>query len=378
MLKKIVIVLGLMGTVWLQAQEDGAWPFEGTGQGTFSIVLMGDTNISYREDPSDAFKQVQPTLDAADFVFLNLEGAFAGGVDDTLKTDIPHKNWRHSNPDQVRALLEGGIDAVGVANNVTYPWQALMRSLKVLDSVGIPYTGGGKDVQAAHEPVILEKNGLKIGFIQYAATVFPTNHAATEHQPGIAQIKVHTAYQPPKNLDKPGQPPLVVTWMDEASKALMIADIKQLRKEVAIVIVSCHWGISGSTAPVSYQGEIARTVIDAGADLVFGHGPHTYQKIETYKGKPIMHSLGQGVFDDRRNDRWLRHREGLMAHVLIKNAKVISVSLVPTWREQDNFVRMYDPNKGKGKELYEHLKSVNTDGAPLQLVGKEIELQGLK
>lgn len=187
MLKNFLfLVLVITGGALLYAQEDGAWPFEGKDQSTLSILLMGDTNISYRKNPTEAFSYVQQTLDAADVVFLNLEGAFAGGVDDTLKTDIPHKNWRHSNPNQVQALVTGGIDAVGVANNVTYPWQALMRSLKVLDSVGITYTGGGKDIIAAHEPVILEKKGLKIGFLQYAATVFPTNHAATEHQPGIA------------------------------------------------------------------------------------------------------------------------------------------------------------------------------------------------
>lgn len=157
-----------------------------------------------------------------------------------------------------------------------------------------------------------------------------------------------------------------------------MADIKRLKKEVAIVIVSYHWGISGSNEPVSYQGEIARTAIDAGADLVFGHGPHKYQKIETYKGKTILHSLAQGVFDDRRNDRWLHHKEGLMAHVLVKDGKISSLSLVPTWRDQDNLIRMYDPNVGKGKELYGYLKSVNMGGAPLQVLGKEISVKGLE
>ncbi|MGB6153098.1 MAG: CapA family protein [Pricia sp.] len=376
-MKRTITLIVLSLTQWVAAQES-PWPFVDAGPNTQSIILLGDTNIQHREKPEDAFKFLKPTLAEADFVLINLEGPFAGGTDDPNVSDIPHKNWRHSNPDQVAALTSAGIDAVGVANNVTYPWQALMRSLKVLDSVGIPHTGGGKDLTEAHQPVIIEKNELRVGFMQYAATVFPTNHAATENQPGIAEIKVHTAYQPPTNLDKPGQPPYVITWLDEESKASMVDDIKKLRKEADMVIVSYHWGVSGTTEPVSYQSDIGKAVIDAGADLVFGHGPHKYQKIEMYKGKPILHSLAQAVFDDRREDRGKRFKEGLLAHISVENKKVKSVSLVPTWRDDENFLRLEDPNQGKGKELLGVLKSVNEGGADLEVRGKEIVVSGIK
>lgn len=374
-MKQMMYMLSMM-MVHLGMAQVTAWPFADAEPDGQSIILLGDNNFQYRERPEEAFKFLKPTLAEADFVLINLEGPFAGGIDDMNASDIPHKNWRHSNPDQVAALTSANIDAVGVANNVTYPWQALMRSLKVLDSVGIPHTGGGKDITEAHRPVILEKNGLRVGFMQYAATVFPTNHAATENQPGIAEIKVYTAYQPPENLDKPGQPPYVITWLDEKSKTLMVDDINKLRKEVDIVIVSYHWGVSGSTEPVSYQSDIGKAVIDAGADVVFGHGPHKYQKIEMYKGKPILHSLAQAVFDDRRADRKNRFREGLMAHISVAEKKVKSVSLVPTWRDEENFLRLEDPNQDKGKELLGVLKSVNEGGAALEVRGKEIVILG--
>ena len=376
-MKKIIFHLFLF-VGYLGTAQDAAWPFVGGGPNTQSIILLGDNNIQHRTKPTDAFRFVKPTLSKADFVFINLEGPFAGGTDDPNKSDIPHKNWRHSNPSQVAALTSVGIDAVGVANNVTYPWEAMLRSLRVLDSVGIPYTGGGKNLDEAHRPVIIEKKGLRVGFIQYAATVFPTNHAATENQPGIAEIKVHTAYQPPKNLDKPGQPPIVITWVDEKSKGLMIADIEKLRGNVDIVIVSYHWGVSGSTEPVAYQSEIGKAVIDAGADIVFGHGPHKYQKIEIYKGKPILHSLAQAVFDDLREDRGKRFKEGLLVHVSVEGRKVKAVSLVPTWRNDENFLQMQDPNLGKGKELFGVLNSVNEGQGNLEVHGKQIVIKGLK
>ncbi len=358
--------------------QDTPWPFTSNEEEATHIIIMGDNNFQYREKPEEAFKYLIPTLEAADLRILNLEGPFAGGTDDPEKSDIPHKNWRHSNPDQVAALTAAGIDAVGVANNVTYPWQALMRSLEVLDKAGIAHAGGGKNIAEAHQPVILEKNGLRIGFMQYAATVFPTNHAATENQPGIAQIKVHTAYQPPPNLDKPGQPPIVITWMDETSEKRMVEDIRKLKEQADVVIVSYHWGVSDTYKPVSYQTDIARAVIDAGADLVFGHGPHRYQKIELYKGKPILYSLGQNVFDDRRSRRNERYREGLLARLVVKNRRLQAVSLVPTWREDGQFVRLYDPSEGKGRELFDYLQSVNEDGAELILAGKEIVVKGIE
>lgn len=357
--------------------QQEAWPWLEQDPEVVSVLLMGDNNIQLRDNPKEAFKYVLPTLNDADFRLLNLEGAFAGSSRDPMVKDISHKNWRHAEPDQVAALTAAGIDAVGVANNVTYPWQAMMRSLDVLAKAGIKYTGGGKNIEEAHKPVILEKNGLKIGFLQYAATVFPYNHAATDIRPGIAEIKVHTAYQPPPNLDKPGQPPIVITWMDEESKKRMVEDIKKLNQIADVVIVSYHWGVSGSKEVVSYQSDIGKAVIDAGADVVMGHGPHKYQKIEVYKGKPIFHSLAQFVFDDIIEDRHKNNREGLLVRLAIKNGEIRMVSLVPSWREDDNFVRLYDTNKGKGRELFGYLQSVNQEGAELEIRGKEIVVKGL-
>ena len=369
---KIIFRMACVALSFTTYAQEEPWPFEVPGEQT--ILLLGDNNFQYRAQPEEAFRYLMPTLNEADFRLLNLEGPFAGGTDDSTQTDIPHKNWRHSNPDQVQALVAAGIDAVGVANNVTYPWQAMMKSKQVLDEAGIPFAGGGQNLSEAHRPVILEKDGLKVGFMQYAATVFPYNHAAREDQPGIAEIKVYTAYQPPKNLDKPGQPPYVITWLDEASEAMMVNDIKQLREQVDIVIVSYHWGVSDTKKPVSYQTDIARAVVDAGADVVFGHGPHRYQKVELYRDKPIFYSLGQAVFDDRRSDRYRRFREGLLVRLAIENRRLKAVSLVPTWREDDNFLRLYDPNEGRGRELLGYLQSVNEGGAPLTLVGKEIQV----
>ena len=358
--------------------EDVPWPWVDSANGVsdVTILLMGDTNIQYRTDPNEAYRYVLPTLREADIRFANLEGPFAGSSKDPMVSDIPHKRWTHSEPDQVETLVAAGIDAVGVANNVTYPWQALMRSLEVLDRAGIKYAGGGKNLKEAHKPVIIERKNTKIGFLQYAATVFPFNHAATEERPGIAEIKVYTAYQPPKNLDKPGQPPYVITWLDDASRALMVEDVRRLKEQADIAIVSFHWGVSGTSTIISFQADIAHAVIDAGADVVFGHGPHKFQKVEVYRGKPILYSVAQFLFDDpTRKDRML---EGLLTRVLVRDKKLAAVSLLPTWRVDAGLtIHLYDPNIGKGRELFGYLKSVNEGGAELVIRGNEIVIEGV-
>jgi len=361
----------------ISAQEEWPWLDEANGKNSITLLLMGDTNIQDREDPGAAYKYVLPTLRAADVRFTNLEGAFAGTSKDPQILDIPHKRtWKHSAPEMVEGLIAAGIDGVGVANNVTYPWQALMRSLNVLEREKIGYTGGGKNLEEAHAPLIIKRKGVRLGFLQYAATVFPYNHEADINRPGIAGIRVYTSYQPPKNLDKPGQPPIVITMIDEQSLQRMVDDISGLRKKVDIVVVSYHWGVSNTTTPVDYQRELAHNAIDAGAHIVMGHGPHKYQPVEIYNGKPIFFSLGNFVFD------WPNMRkspEGLLARAIIKKRTLAGVSLVPVWRDEENNPHLLDPNVGQGRELYGYLLSINgDDGARLTLKGKEIVVEGIQ
>ncbi len=370
------LILFHLSLASLTAAEPWKWQTPNT-EDRIVILLMGDTNIQHRNDPEEAYRSVKATLDEADLRFANLEGPLAGSSKDPRVRDIPHKRWTHSEPDQVWTLVNGGIDIVGVANNVTWPWQALMRSLQVLDGAGIQHVGGGENLDAAHEPVIVERDGVKVGFLSYAATVFPFEHAATNIRPGIAEIKVHTAYQAPPNLDKPGQPPIVLTWMNEASQARMLESVKALRSQANLVIASFHWGVSRSKTLVSYQRDIARAVIDAGADVVFGHGPHVYQPIEVYKGRPIFYSSGQFLFDDPTRKE--THREGMLVRVIADRNGFQDVSFVPTWRAGDGLtIELHDPNSDKGRELLGYQRSVMDDhSAELYIVGQEIKIRGL-
>lgn len=355
-------------TLQLTAQQVVDWKPNKDKQAT--ILLFGDTNIQNRKEPSEAFSRVMSTLKNADFRFCNLEGPFAGTTKDPRYVDIPHKNqWHHSEPDQVGGILAANMSAVSVANNVTWPWEALMRSIEVLDKNKIPHAGGGKDIEAAHEPVILEKNGLKVGFLAYASTVFPFKHAATDLTPGIATVQVDTWYKPVKNLDKPGMPMDVITKVQAKELERMVSDIKSLKAKVDIVICSYHWGISHNPELIAYQKEIAHNAIEAGADVIMGHGNHLIGAIETYKNKLIFYGLGNLAFD------WFvmaGRNEGLMVKLDIKNKQLDRVSVIPIWRDEKNNPYFLDPNRGNGLDTYNNLKTLTGGLSTLTLDVSEI------
>jgi poly-gamma-glutamate synthesis protein (capsule biosynthesis protein) len=79
----------------------------------------------------------------------------------------------------------------------------------------------------------------------------------------------------------------------------LTAEIEKAKKQADFVIVSFHWGEEYNNFPNKRQKDIAHSCVDSGADLVIGHHPHVMQGVEKYKGKIILYSLGNFVFDQR-------------------------------------------------------------------------------
>src|SRR5262249_33659164 len=156
-------------------------------------------------------------------------------------------------------------------NNVHYGDANIMASVARLDELGIPHTGAGKDLASARAPVILERGGMRFGFLQRSSVYWPTNHEAHADATGIAVIRGHTAYQvPPPN--RPGVPPEIVAWADAAYLRAFTDDVAALRPRVDVLVASFHWGLRKEV--LEYMTEIAHAAIEAGADIVMGHGPH--------------------------------------------------------------------------------------------------------
>jgi poly-gamma-glutamate synthesis protein (capsule biosynthesis protein) len=303
------------------------------------LILIGDVNLMNVTDAAIPFRQVAAELHAADVVFGNLECCLH------LPARRSHDTEGFFADPQVggEALRHGGFHAVGVANNVNYGADNIAASLAVLDRLGILHTGAGANLAAARTPAIVARNGLRVGVVQRSAVYWPTDHEAAADSPGIAVIRGHTAYHvpmgriapgmPPPN--RPGVPPLVVTWADAAYLAEFRKDIAALRPQADIVVASCHWGLGRD--PLQYMTDIAHAAIDAGADVVMGHGPHYLLPVEIYKGRPIFYGLCNFTFSTghlgRKHSGWV----GLLIDVTFDRGAVAGYEF--------RFVRSNDNNE---------------------------------
>jgi poly-gamma-glutamate capsule biosynthesis protein CapA/YwtB (metallophosphatase superfamily) len=235
------------------------------------LVFVGDVMlddgpgkvVAAGRDPLAPFA---PLLADADYRIANLECPLA-----TTGTAIPTKIYTFRADPRATRVLKGRFEAVSVANNHSgdYGRAAFLETLSVLDAAGIRHFGGGRNLVEAHTPLWIEKNGLRIAVLGYDEFL-PRAFEAGADFPGIA-------------------------WSEDSQ---VISDIRAARAAGAdIVIPFMHWGWEYEEGPNARQRHLAHAMIDAGADAVVGGHPHVTQGAEVYRGKPIIYSLGNFVFD---------------------------------------------------------------------------------
>jgi len=287
-------------------------------------MLTGDINLMNVTDYRAPFARVAPTLRQADVRFANLECCFY----DPPGERSPGDEGFYAPVASGEALKLAGFDAVGNANNVNYGADAIRSSVSRLKQLGIPNTGAGANRVAAYAPAIVERNGVRVGFLQRTSVYWPTNHEAGEHSPGVAVIRGNTAYQVPAHktrpeippMNRPGVPPIILTWTEREHLKRLQDDVAALRKQADIVVCSNHWGLHKEV--LDYMPEIAHAAIDAEADVVIGHGPHYSLPVEIYKDKPIYYGLGSFSFHTGHGGRKHGDWVGMLATVTLEGRSV--------------------------------------------------------
>jgi poly-gamma-glutamate synthesis protein (capsule biosynthesis protein) len=291
-----------------------------------TLILTGDVNLMNVTDPSIPFALVRDELRSSDLVFSNLECCLYTPP----RAHSFHNEGFYADPAvAIAALQDGNIDAVGIANNVNYGEAAILSSVARLDKAGIPHTGAGTDLEAATAPVVIERGRLRFGFLQRSSVYWPTNHEAGPHDAGIAVLRAHTAYQVPLHktrpdippMNRPGIPPVIVTWPDREYLNAFTGDIAALTERADVVVASCHWGLGKEV--LQYMRDIAHAAIDAGAHIVMGHGPHHALPIEVYRGRPIFYGLGSFSFHTGHGGRTHGDWIGMMARVSVERDGII-------------------------------------------------------
>ncbi len=239
---------------------------------TVTIIGVGDIMMgtSYPEDKlppqngASLMKEVQQYLGDADVTFGNLEGTLLDSGGTPKKCNDPKVCYVFRTPVRyIENLTRAGFDMMSLANNHAGDFGEAGRrsSMRTLDSAGIKHAG-----QLTQKFVILKKDGISYGLVAFAPNSGCVN---LNDMDGAQQLVAH--------LDS-------------------LCDI---------TIVSFHGGAEGAqyqNVPRTHElfhgedrGDVyafAHTVIDAGADVVFGHGPHVTRAIEVYKERFISYSLG--------------------------------------------------------------------------------------
>ena len=215
-------------------------------------------------DPALPFRKIAPMLASADIAFVNLESPFSDA-------GPYHKAGLifHSPPFAVAGLQLAGIDVASTANNHARDCGAhgVQYTLAWLRSHGIVPVGSADSADQAHAGVVLERNGIRFGFLAYTYDQSNGNW---------------------RDVDK---------RIALADPAQIAKDVRKLKKRVDVVIVSMHHGVEYMPRPSKAQITFAHAAIDAGAMLVIGHHPHVVEPLEQYKRGLIFYSLGNFVFD---------------------------------------------------------------------------------
>ena len=271
---------------------------------TITLAAVGDIMLSRMvaqkmktyQDYKYPFLEIAGLTREADIAFGNLECPITqertiGSTEMIFRAD----------PESIEGLKYAGFDILSLANNHSFNFgvQGLKDTFQYLDESDIAYSGAGQDKKEAYAPKILEVKGIKIAFLAYADNTFtPSYSQAKDNQAGIAFMKI-----------------------PEMEKAVAAA-----KSKADLAIVSMHSGTEYASQPNSKQIVFARAAIDAGADLIIGHHPHTVQKLEKYKGKYIFYSLGNFVFDQM----WSREtKEGLAVKLILSKDGVREIELIP-------------------------------------------------
>ncbi len=265
------------------------------GASSSCTFLTGGDVAPDRKSGRNLFGKTASLFREADYAFLNLEHNLARSGRLMKGKPTHHRGV----PELIEGFHEAGFDALVVANNhmLDFGEESFFDTLDLLEKHSFPFTGAGKNIAEARKPVVLERNGLRIGLLAYSTTL-PQGSAAGPKEPGVNPMRVATSYTARRNpFEYPGSEMLVHTKTDPADLARMKREIRSLKKKTDVVLVCNHWGASMSHAVHDYQTEIGRAAIDAGACAVFGGHQHVLSGIEFHKGMPIVHCTGNLIFD---------------------------------------------------------------------------------
>jgi poly-gamma-glutamate capsule biosynthesis protein CapA/YwtB (metallophosphatase superfamily) len=265
------------------------------------VIAVGDIMLSRSveqkmieyNDYKYPFLKTAEITRKADIVFGNLETAIIPGR--MIKSE---EMIFRTDPKAVEGLKFAGFNILSLANNhiMNFGKAGLESAIKNLDENNILHAGAGLNREDIYKPAIKNIKGIKFAF--FAFTYNYDQRKSSKEIYGVADMSIEK----------------------------MKETVEKSKLENDIVVVSMHAGTEYSISLSKQQKAFAESAIDSGADLVIGHHPHVVQGVEKYKGKYIIYSLGNFIFDQMWSNET---RLGAMAEIIFDDKKVESVNFIP-------------------------------------------------
>ena len=287
-------------------------------------------SIDATGNPNYPYEKVKDVISDADLAIGTLNATIS---DRTKHTGC---NWSYqmvggaSNAD---ALAWAGFDVMSVASNhikdcgLNKSWcdEAFLDTLDNLKRVNVQAVGGGRDLQAALQPVVVTLNGIRFGFISLGDIKMDDGVFAAENHPGIARL----------------------------TKENLQTAVQAARQAADVVIVLPHWGPEDVASPNGLQLNQARQIAAAGEDVVVGNHTHVVQAIQEIDGVPVFYGLGNFVFDQWYPD----HRQGVILLLKFRGKQYLGYELIPTHVDQDGQVFLAGPQEAA--EILQRIQQVS-------------------
>ena len=290
-------------------------------------IMLGSNYPSKNLLPKNDYNILSDTekiLQDADITIGNLEGTLFDEGGTPKSCSDPSLCFVFRTPSKYgQYLKKAGFDYLSIANNHSNDFgdEGIRETMKNLDELGIKYTG----IKKLAETTIIEKDNLKYGFVSFA----PLS----------------------KTVD-----------LNDYEYAAEL--IKSLKSKVDIVIVMFHGGAEGNgkehltRKTEMFFGEnrgnvfkFARMAVDAGADIIFGQGPHVTRAIELYKNKFISYSAGNFATYGKFNLKGTSGIAPIFKITLDSKGNFIEGEIIPVRQTKGVYGPFIDENKSAVKEI---------------------------
>jgi poly-gamma-glutamate capsule biosynthesis protein CapA/YwtB (metallophosphatase superfamily) len=316
----------------------------------FTLALTGDvmlgrlvSDVIVRRGYAYPWGDMLPALRSADLLCVNLECALTR-VTERWQGDRWKPFFFRAEPQAVETLRIGGVSFASLANNhiIDFGTAGLLETQDVLTKAGIAHAGAGTNLVSASAPAVIQVRGWRVAVVAFAD--YPEAWCATDTAPGMCFTPVSPHAK------------------DFASVERAIA---AARAAADLVVFSIHWGPNMRLRPPLAFQDFAHSVLEAGADVFWGHSAHLLQGIEQVHGKPIFYDTGDFV-DDYAVDPTLRNDFSALFLLRCAPPAVERIEIIPALIREMQVVRATGPERTaivrRVTDLSAELGTTLTDG----------------